>query len=209
MFLAPASARGSSPDDAGRRLRSGTRLGRLCAQSARADEGAFSRWTPSTREVPAGRASMTRRMPVSACSMRWRVSVMVVANRLVVPCEACRRAMTSIASPPSITSRAAAMDVQIDEAGQDACFTGFRRCHRAAFPMPRCVYRNVARSAYPAVGRQHASANALLSWSDPCPETCVTDERTNDAVALCLFFSTTGSSTNIIQGSIGARLFIL
>ncbi len=63
-----------------------------------------SRCTPSTRAAPRARFAQAGASARIAASTSASGAVIVVASSDVVPCRACRRAMCSIASPPSIVS---------------------------------------------------------------------------------------------------------
>ncbi len=76
-----------------------------CAPSLPALMYGPSRCTPRTRAAPAERARHAGAIAAIAVSSSGSGAVIVVASSDVVPCRPCRRAMQSIASPPSIVSR--------------------------------------------------------------------------------------------------------
>jgi hypothetical protein len=95
------------------------------------------------RAPPGPRSRTAAPIAASATSMSSGGAVMVVASRLVVPCFACMRAMAvrRVAAFHHVAA-AAAVHVQVDEAGQDVvvalparvgapfAFDGARRGHR-------------------------------------------------------------------------------
>ena len=113
--------------------RSGTRLGRLCAQSARTDEGAFEVDAEHTRG--AGRARVDDAADAGQCVFDALARIGHGGGQQAGCSVRGMQAGDDVDRIAALhhVAAAAAMDVQIDEAGQDACFTGFRRCHRAAF----------------------------------------------------------------------------